>query len=383
MDTSQLDELYLKSWAQLIATPGLFRNPQYDATQRRPLGSETGAICQFNEEHLKNKRPTTMKTQDLRVVRDFDPAMFNFTKAKKEEIVVKVSLRSSDPDSQPKLVWAASQGDETKGDDDDADAHPFFANISPIMGAHGLFVPNMGACHPQVMTTERLSIALRVMALSARRDFRLGFNSLAAWASVNHCHFHVTYISDAFPADGAFAVERASVSRLAAVALPPAAPGDDTGDSDRVTLEVAALTGWPLGGFRFALVQQQRPAASAPARPAPHPRHVARLASAAGSVIAHMTSHEVAHNLLLADRGATVYVLPRAHQAGGGADEGRMAVAFAESCGIGIVYTQAVFDSFSQEEYIAALREYRIAGPTADALTAAAVVGVNAQGAAQ
>lgn len=41
------DAAYERSWEQLKATPGLFRNPCYEATQRRPLGDATGAVAQF------------------------------------------------------------------------------------------------------------------------------------------------------------------------------------------------------------------------------------------------------------------------------------------------------------------------------------------------
>ena len=409
------DAAYLVSWEQLKLTPGLFRNPCYEATQRRPLGTDTAAVTQFNPEHLKNKRPSGLspKPSDLRVVRQFDPALFNFTKAKSDEIVAKVLLDASDPEATPTLAWSAKDGDDSSHvAKTDKNVHPFFANISPIMGAHGLFVPEISACNAQVLTPGHLTTALRVMALSKRSDFHLGFNSLAAWASVNHLHFHATYISDAFPEDGRFAVERSATTMLQSAALPaspvPAPSSDDnssaaesidyaTGDA---VLAVEELSGWPLGGFRFSLRYAASPstapdASSAPAAapaaqsehlsslPAPPPRHAAALGAAAGAVVAHMTSHDIAHNLLLADRGASVYLLPRAHQTGLGADEGRMAVAFAESCGIGIVYSQQVFESFSEREYVEALAGSRISGQQAEELKRAAVEGVNQAAAAQ
>lgn len=365
-------------------------------------------------EHLKNKRPSGLspKPADLRVVRPFDPALFNFTKAKPEEVVARVALDPADPDALPALVWSAADGDVpaaagAQPHSPAAHVHPLFANISPIMGGHGLFVPQVGAGHPQVLTPAHLTLALRVMALAGRPDFHLGFNSLAAWASVNHLHFHATYIGDVFPRTRRFAVERAAADTMAAVALPglPMPPGaaaldggadstsnngsDDDGDG-AVSLSVAALTGWPLRGLRFALRRAADVAAAAETGgaaaaaddgrrpPLHHPRHVAALGAAAGAVVSHLTAHEIAHNLLLADRGATVYVLPRAHQSGGGADEGRMAVAFAEVCGIGIVYSQAVFDSFTEAEYAATLAEATIGGPAGDGIAAAALAGLEA-----
>ena len=390
---ASFDELYLAGWAKLKDTPGLFRNPCYEETQRRPLGSSaetTGAITQFNPEHLKNKRPSGMSPKaDLRVVKDFDHSLFNFTKAKESEIVLKVKLDPNNPDDLPSVVWsAAAEGEHgshsSEAQDQQEHIHPFFANISPIMGGHGLFVPQLTSCLPQVMTTAHLTLALRVMALAQRRDFHLGFNSLAAWASVNHLHFHATFIADAFPTDGRFPVENAAVTRLAAVELPPVVEG---GGGGIVTLEVSELSGWPLGGYKFALrpdgaAGSDSVSSDSATLQAPHPRHVAALGAAGGALTSHMTACDVAHNLLLADGGATLYVLPRQHQKGLGADEGRMAVAFAESCGIGIVYSQHVFDSFSEDEYAQALREYRIEeGPQAEGLRKAAVDSVLAQAA--
>jgi hypothetical protein len=133
-----------------------------------------------------------------------------------------------------------------------------------------------------------------------------------------------------------------------------------------VTLALEELTGWPLGGFKYTLLQD----APAP----PPPRSAAMLGAAAGALIELLTSSECAHNLLLADRGATVYVLPRAHQAGGGAEDGRMAVAFAETCGIAIVYDKGVFDSFTAQEYEAALAGAAITGRIALEVAAAVAV---------
>jgi hypothetical protein len=44
---TMFDVAYERSWEKLKATPGLFRNPCYEATQRRPLGDATGAVAQF------------------------------------------------------------------------------------------------------------------------------------------------------------------------------------------------------------------------------------------------------------------------------------------------------------------------------------------------
>ncbi len=71
------DALFLASWRAVKAVPGLMRTTSFEDTQRRTLGP-TGAVVQFNAEHLKNKRPTalSMKPEDLLVVRPVVPAHF-------------------------------------------------------------------------------------------------------------------------------------------------------------------------------------------------------------------------------------------------------------------------------------------------------------------
>jgi hypothetical protein len=167
-------------------------------------------------------------------------------------------------------------------------------------------------------------------------------------------------VGDAFP-DGRFAVETAAASRLASAALPGGA-----------TLQLDALVGWPLGGFRFRVAPDAAVGGEEGSSDgggcggggsgeAPPARHVRALAAAAGALVEHMVASEVAHNLLLADRGRTVYVIPRLHQSGAITEDGRMGVAFAETSGIAIVYSQEVFDSNTEAEFVAALVEYRMA----------------------
>lgn len=65
-------------WKRLYATPGVFRNANYTATERRSLGW-MGAIVQYSASHLSTKRPPSTPP-DLRVVRQVDASHFNFSK---------------------------------------------------------------------------------------------------------------------------------------------------------------------------------------------------------------------------------------------------------------------------------------------------------------
>lgn len=121
------------------------------------------------------------------------------------------------------------------------------------------------------------------------------------------------------------------------------------------------VAGWPSPGFKFAIVQQGEVAAASRAGAAATASAEAAgcstssssssscAASAAreclASVVAafvtrYLLPANTAHNVLVADAGRSVFVLPRQVQRGGGAEAGVMAVALAEICGLAIVYTE-------------------------------------------
>ena len=357
------DASYLSAWERLRAEPQLFRNTRYEDTQRRELTGELGIIAQYALEHLKNKRPTTLPSHEGVVVdRPYDPALFNFTKANVQREALMWLQSSQKVGDGGALEWTTSNSTEVHGD-----AHAILVNISPIFGGAGLLVPYLHRCLPQRLTPDVLEIGLAVMRLPARRDFRLGFNSLGAWASVNHMHFHATYVSDTFPS-GRFPVEMARSVCIASCAL--AYHG--------VSLVLSELVGWPLTGFSFDVQQSVGGATSVGSQQLAAASDVRKLLSATvGAFISHLRVTNTAHNVLLSDCGARVIVLPRQHQRGCGADGGAMAVAFAESCGLAIMYSQEAFDAATEASVVATLTDFRIADDEFAMLRAAACAALN------
>ena len=63
-------------------------------------------------------------------------------------------------------------------------------NVSPIEWGHFLLVPKLDANLQQRLTFDSIRIGLEMINLSSDVHFRLMFNSLLAWASVNHFHYH-------------------------------------------------------------------------------------------------------------------------------------------------------------------------------------------------
>ncbi|CAB4058479.1 VTC2 [Lepeophtheirus salmonis] len=73
--------------------------------------------------------------------------------------------------------------------------HSILINASPFETFHSLLVPDIQSQTPQKLSQKAIELALCIIFQSGSRSLRLAFNSLCAYASVNHCHWHIHYLS--------------------------------------------------------------------------------------------------------------------------------------------------------------------------------------------
>lgn len=66
--------------------------------------------------------------------------------------------------------------------------------MSPIEYGHVLLIPRVLDRLPQQIDPESFLLALHMAAEAASPYFRLGYNSLGAFATINHLHFQVLFI---------------------------------------------------------------------------------------------------------------------------------------------------------------------------------------------
>ena len=104
----------------------------------------------------------------------FDPAQFNFTKINEEREAMFVMKK-------------CGRNEEGRGRD------LLIINVSPLEYSHCLLVPDIDGCRNQVLTESSIGLAIETVLLSASPNFHVGFNSLCAFASVNHLHWHCYY----------------------------------------------------------------------------------------------------------------------------------------------------------------------------------------------
>ncbi|EPS59998.1 hypothetical protein M569_14805, partial [Genlisea aurea] len=194
-----LNSLLLREWEDRMQR-GLFR---YDVTacETKVIPGKYGFIAQLNEgRHLK-KRPTEFCV-DM-VLQPFDESKFNFTKVGQEEVLFQF-MPSEDDDAH---FFPCAPIDA-------ADSSPTVVaiNVSPIEYGHVLLIPRILECLPQRIDRHSFFLAVCMAAEAGNPYFRLGYNSLGAFATINHLHFQAYYLAIPFP------VERAPSKKIAATA---------------------------------------------------------------------------------------------------------------------------------------------------------------------
>ncbi|XP_013717114.2 LOW QUALITY PROTEIN: GDP-L-galactose phosphorylase 2 [Brassica napus] len=178
-----LESVLLGEWEDRFQR-GLFR---YDVTacETKVIPGKYGFIAQLNEgRHLK-KRPTEFRVDQ--VLQPFDANKFNFTKFSPEELLFQFEAGMPlDADNSPSVVAI---------------------NVSPIEYGHVLLIPQVLGCLPQRIDHKSLLLALHMAVEAANPHFRVGYNSLGTFATINHLHFQAYYLAMPFPIEKAHSLK--------------------------------------------------------------------------------------------------------------------------------------------------------------------------------
>lgn len=149
------------------------------------------------------------------VVQAFDPKIFNFQKAAYAELlfaVVDEALTGEDAElSQAPLV--CTQVGEA--------VDTVVVNVSPIDYGNILLVPAISQGLPQQLSSATIQKAIGFQLAATAPNFRVGFNGLGGFASVNHLHFQGYFIGEHGGMEGgapisinSFPIEHARLSLL-------------------------------------------------------------------------------------------------------------------------------------------------------------------------
>ncbi|KAJ7964504.1 GDP-L-galactose phosphorylase 1-like [Quillaja saponaria] len=261
---SFLHNLLLGQWEDRM-TRGLFR---YDVTtcETKIIPGQYGFIAQLNEgRHLK-KRPTEFRVDQ--VLQEFDENKFNFTKVGQEEVLFRFEQSK---DSRNHFIPSAGVDKGSKS------PNVLAINVSPIEYGHVLLIPRVLDCLPQRIDHESFLLALYMAEEAADPFFRLGYNSLGAFATINHLHFQAYYLGAHFP------LEKAPTQRLAM----------EKGLQHRGVF-VSRLLNYPVRGFVFEGGNTIRD-----------------ISDAVANACVHLQNNNIPFNILISDSGKRIFLLPQ------------------------------------------------------------------------
>ena len=249
---------------------GLFR---YDVTAcpTRTLAGPLGFVAQLNEGRATKKRPTEFAVDA--VCAPFDPCKFNFTRADEAEVLFQFEPCAVS-DRSCRLGYSEKPGAVRSS------PHLLLINVSPIEYGHVLLVPHALSALPQQVAPDTLLLALHLARQSDNPYFRVGFNSLGAYATVNHLHFQAYYLQAPFP-----------LERAPCAPLPTAAGGTrrrwrGVGAQRTVHFPVRCVV------FEVSHSLQQ-------------------LAAALGEAALALQARNVPFNILMVDRGDRAFLIPQ------------------------------------------------------------------------
>lgn len=258
---SLLDCKLLDMW-QESAKNGFFR---YDVTlcPTKILPGKVGFVAQLNEGRATKKRATEFSLD--KVCQPFDEAKFNFKKAAVQEVLFQFEQSSGRASSFDTAPCAKSP-------------NLVVINVSPIEYGHILLVPSVLDCCPQLVDIETTLLALRFAAEAGNPYLRVGYNSLGAYATINHLHFQAYYLIAPFP------VEMAATTLLKGAA----------GKRDKV--QVYRLVDYPVRGFVFESNSS-----------------LEELATAVGQACMKLQAENIPHNLFISNNGKRVFLFPQCY----------------------------------------------------------------------
>ncbi|XP_053319366.1 GDP-D-glucose phosphorylase 1 [Spea bombifrons] len=202
---SQLDSVLRCKWVEKMKQ-GLFRYPLWNL-ETRILPGTIKYVAQLNIKRGMERR----KPQDIQSIREkFNASQFNFNKINPKEILFLMTKSSGEnavvKDRKyqgslfnkvtPATLECKSGNVLQKSPKVESTSRSTLVviNVSPLEFGHVLFIPDPSLCLTQILTCDLMLFGLESVLLSAHPGFRVGFNSLGGFASVNHLHLHGFYL---------------------------------------------------------------------------------------------------------------------------------------------------------------------------------------------
>ncbi|GAX82808.1 hypothetical protein CEUSTIGMA_g10234.t1 [Chlamydomonas eustigma] len=308
-DGSLLDTVLTAMWDE-CAAEGLFRYDLSACTTKKVPG-KYGFVAQLNEGRATKKRPTEFRVDQ--VCQPFDESKFNFKKAYMQEVLFRfepLTMFSADEEGAGSPAVVPDSLSRFSNDSEDPipasriiEAVPCMGspnlvviNVSPIEYGHVLLVPRVLDNLTQLVDAETMTLALHFAKEADNPCLRVGYNSLGAYATINHLHFQAYYLRDVLPC------ERAGTAPLVLGGKTDGLLCCHKRNRDRTTslVNISRLVGYPVRGFVLEVISTVSVAEG-----------IAELARLVGEACVAMQRDNIPHNLIITDMGRRVFIWPQ------------------------------------------------------------------------
>lgn len=122
-------------------------------------------------------------------------------------------------------------------------------NVSPIEYGHVLLCPRVLDCLPQNLNPSTARLALHFALEVSNPYLRVGFNSLGAFATINHLHFQAYYLAAPLPCERAPMRPLRLKSGSNGSSSVAAVGGGDAPQGEYHPVSISYLTEYPVRGW--------------------------------------------------------------------------------------------------------------------------------------
>jgi len=176
-------------------------------------------------------------------------------------------------------------------------------NQYPLCKHHSLFLLFAEEGLPQVLSDELMIMLLQLFKVSSKPTLRIGYNSMGADCIINNLHFHVLNVDQLFAQEGVemFPIEQADKAMFFKSTLKHKSA--DEINMYNCGVRFGEVVGWPMQALLLSPEIYDDSASLEDAQEA--------LAHTAGVVLNYLIDANIPHNILVADEGMTLYIIPR------------------------------------------------------------------------
>ena len=195
----------------------------------------------------------------------------------------------------------------------DSAVHPALINQYPLGKEHAILLLFAEEGLPQILSDEILGLLFQIFRLSPNKYLRIGYNSMGAEWWINNLHFHLLSSHLVFnEVDGInrFPIEDCTITKFLESTL--VHKSEDETNMFNVGVTYYVTEDWPVKSF---VVKPLKKEGDGDLETENTLKDVAdqtsSVAHAVGVFLNIMIDSNIPHNLLIADQGETVYIIPR------------------------------------------------------------------------